>query len=167
MKQKSVLDSCQNLAPHIQFKETNTFYWSPEKLTVYYNAKDLPKPEGTWALIHETAHALLQHKSYSYDLDLIILELQAWEKAKKLGSSISVNIDENHIQDCMDTYRNWQYHRSTCPYCTHSGMQIDKTTYQCINCLAKWIVSQSRFCRSYRKIVSIKKPSSLKTTVFS
>ncbi len=105
-----------------------------------------------WSLLHETGHALLGHHSYKADFELLKLELAAWERARQIGQEVDVDIDENHIQDCLDTYRDWLYKRSICPSCgTKCLQQDDFTHYSCFNCRAVWRVSASRFARSYRR----------------
>lgn len=167
MKTRLALNNCRDLAPDIVFLPGDNFYWSPENTSVYYVPGLLDTPEGNWALIHETAHALLRHSSYSSDYELLSLEMEAWEKSRQISVEIQNKIDEDHIQNCMDTYRNWLYSRSTCPNCSQSGLQTSNLLYTCVNCLTEWKVSQSRFCRSYRALIQRKTPLSIKKTVFN
>ena len=104
--------------PNFDFVDSDSFYWSPSKQTVHYSIKDLDTPNGLCALIHETAHGALGHSSYTYDYELVKMELDAWVKAKEIAKNLSIMIDENHIEDCMDTYRDWLHGRSTCPICS-------------------------------------------------
>jgi hypothetical protein len=103
-----------------------------------------------WALLHEAAHVLLGHTNYRLDVDLLLLEVAAWGKAKELAGELGVSIDENHIQDSLDTYRDWLHQRSACPRCSTVSLQVSSREYRCHNCLASWHVSTSRFCRPYR-----------------
>jgi hypothetical protein len=77
---------------------------------------------------------------------------KGWEKAKQLAESLNYTIDPDHIQDCLDTYRDWLYQRSTCPTCTNCSLQTNSRTYACFNCGTNWNVSSSRMCRPYRKL---------------
>lgn len=131
-------------------EKATTFYWSPAEKTVYYNPENNTE-EGVWALLHESGHAILNHMVYSIDIELVKMEVQAWEKAKSIGKDLAVVIDENHIQDCLDSYRSWLHKRSLCPDCHLSGIQISKTIYTCIFCNTKWSVTAERFCRPYRR----------------
>lgn len=167
MKTQSTLHKCKNLVPYVDFLPANSFYWSPKNASVYYVPDLLKKPEGNWALIHETAHALLGHSRYESDYELLILEMETWEKSKQIGIKIHNKITEDHIQNCMDTYRNWLYSRSTCPNCSQNGLQISNLHYECVNCLKEWRVSKSRFCRSYRMFMHKETPLSVKKTVFN
>ncbi len=146
----NILNKCKKQLPDIHFLEAETFYWSPQNNTIYLNSVALESVEGQWALLHESAHALLAHQNYQTDAGLLMLEVEAWQGAQEMGKKLDVIIDEEHIQDCLNTYRDWLYARSTCPTCTLNSLQIDKTTYACLNCSCQWSVSASRFCRPYR-----------------
>lgn len=157
----------QKHLPHTQFTEAAAFYWSPKTNTIYLNSSALDTPEGMWALLHEAGHAIKAHQSYKTDAGLLMLEVEAWEIAKTLGEKWNVFINEDHIQDCLDTYRNWLYARSTCPSCMLNSLQVDETTYMCLNCSTRWSVSASRFCRPYRMQNKHKKtPPEQAQTVF-
>jgi hypothetical protein len=134
----------------ISFAPGDHFYWSPESKTVFYNSKGKGKT-AKWSLLHETGHGLLGHMTFYSDLELIRLEIEAWEKAKELGKQFKVRVDEEHIQNCLDTYREWLYKRSICPTCSAKCLQLnDFIHYRCFNCHEVWRVSPNRFVRSYR-----------------
>lgn len=154
-----LISSCKRLVPIIAFEEAKSFYWSPKNKTIYMNKHALETNAGQWSLLHETAHAVLDHHSYQTDVDLLLLEVAAWQKAVELGRDLDIEIDSNHVQDCLDTYRDWLYARSTCPTCTLNSLQIDETTYQCLNCSTRWSVSHSRFCRPYRMLKDLNSKS--------
>jgi hypothetical protein len=143
----------------LKFRSGDKFYWSPETREVFYDA-NADQPNGIWSLLHETGHALLEHTSYRADYELIRLEVAAWEKAKALAADLQIEIDENHVQDCIDTYRDWLYGRSICPECGNKSLQQSTLTqYQCFNCHATWKVTPSRFCRAYRSTKHAERPS--------
>lgn len=131
---------------------SDKFYWSPQTRAVHFNQAAIHTLHGQWALLHELAHAQLKHTTYTYDITLLQLETAAWEQAKSTGKRLGIMIDEDHVQDCLDTYREWLYARSTCPSCQSSGLQLNKTTYSCFTCQTVWNVSPSRFCRAYRMV---------------
>jgi hypothetical protein len=93
---------------------------------------------------------MLGHQTYRSDFELLLLEVAAWDKAKQLAASQGITMDEEHIQDCLDTYRDWLHERSTCPRCGTVSLQASPSEYNCHNCSASWQVSKSRFCRPYR-----------------
>jgi hypothetical protein len=136
--------------PRINFVASTNFYWSPKENTVYFSEGELLSEQSQWSLLHELSHGLLGHKNYKNDFELLSFELDAWEQAKKIASGYSVSIDEDHVEDCLDTYRDWLHARSCCPTCKLNGIQLSSTSYKCMNCKAKWTVSPSRFCRPYR-----------------
>jgi len=136
--------------PDLHFVASTKFYWSPKEQTVYYDtSKD--DDQGKWALIHELSHGLLGHKDYRTDFELLQLEVAAWHKAEDVAKLFAVNINQDHIQDCLDTYRDWLHARSKCPACGEHGIQARSGDYTCINCHKTWHVSQERFCRPYRR----------------
>lgn len=137
--------------PDITFTASDSFYWSPRKKVVNFVEDALKRNSGEWSLLHELGHALLEHQSYESDFELLKLELAAWEKAKILAQKHQILIPDDHIQDCLDTYREWLYLRSTCPTCINSSQQIEAHAYRCFNCNTSWVVSRSRQCRSYRR----------------
>ena len=164
---KSLSSRCQDLLTETKFVSGKTFYWSPATKTIHIVDGLLDTAIGQWSLLHEVAHAQLNHNSYVDDSALLKLEVEAWEMAKKTALTFKIQIDEEHIQDCLNTYRDWLYARSTCPTCALNSLQVDQTTYLCLNCSTRWSVSQSRFCRPYRMQDRHKKtPPELTQTVF-
>lgn len=123
--------------------------WSPKTNTITYRADD-KSIENMLGLLHEAGHAHLKHLSYDSDMELLMMEVDAWEAAVRLAEKISQKIDTDHIQDCLDTYRDWLHQRSTCPRCGIVSFQETKSVYRCHNCAKHWTVSASRLCRPYR-----------------
>jgi hypothetical protein len=152
----TLLKDLRKSFPAVQFVPSDSFYWSPRKRAVHYNPDVLQTNQGDWSLLHELGHALLEHQSFNSDYELVKLELSAWEKAKELADNHAISIDPDHIEDCLDSYRDWLYLRSTCPTCSNCSQQIDAHTYRCFNCNGTWQVSSSRKCRSYRKKLVVK-----------
>lgn len=139
--------------PEIRFISSDRFYWAPETKTIYYD-KNSRGNTADLALLHEISHAKLKHTAYRSDFSLIQLEVDAWEEAKKIANELGIKINLNHIEDCLDTYRDWMAKRSQCPNCGIRNLQqADLTQYSCYNCHSKWKVTPSRFCRPYRAIV--------------
>lgn len=136
--------------PRVRFRRSDRFYWSPATNEVYYDIS-ANLPDGLWSLLHETGHALLGHCSYKADYELIRLEVAAWEEAKNIATGLGMTIDDDHIQDCIDTYRDWLNNRSICPRCSNRSLQqAELAEYRCFNCHKSWKVTPSRFCRAYR-----------------
>jgi hypothetical protein len=135
--------------PQFKFEPGEQEHWSPKTNTITYSeAEELD--ELRYGLLHELAHAVLEHNTYQSDFELLKLESQAWELATKIGKKYGLKLDQDHIQDCLDTYRDWLHRRSKCPTCGVHVLQKDSQTYKCFNCSTSWKVSHRRFARSYR-----------------
>lgn len=150
MTQKELITELTNRYADISFAAGESYYWSPKNRTVHFH-RDANGEVNLWTLLHETSHGLLNHKNYSSDFELTKLEVAAWERARALAREFNIVIDDEHIQDCLDSYRDWQYKRSLCPNCDLGGIQTDQHTYRCMFCDKSWSVSPSRFCRPYRR----------------
>lgn len=145
--------------PEVRFVEGSSYYWSPSTQQVFYSSGQLLNQVSDYSLLHELSHALLDHISFKSDYELLLMEMAAWEHAKKLSKKYAVSIDDDHVQDCLDSYRDWVYRRSICSRCGAKSLQCDKNVYQCFNCHNSWHVTSSRMCRPYRHNGGIKKPS--------
>lgn len=138
--------------PDISFRSGDVFSWSPKDQAVIYVADRDKATDPAWSLLHELGHALLEHQTYASDFELVRLEAAAWDKATKLAQDYGISIDPEHIQDCLDTYRDWLHKRSTCPTCNTTSLQRNMTTYCCYNCNEEWHVSRTKVCRPYRRL---------------
>lgn len=134
--------------PDVNFEEAIKAHWEPSTNTVFY---DPAQNNYIWSVLHELGHREAEHTIYTFDIELLMMESEAWQHAKTIAKKYSHHIDQDHIEDCLDSYRNWLYKRSTCPTCTQTGLQENKKTYRCLNCNSIWQVTASRFCRPYRK----------------
>lgn len=123
--------------------------WSPDTRQITFRPPaDL---SDIWTLMHEIAHAELGHSSYELDIELVSLEVEAWEHAKNvLAPRYDIQIGEDHAEDHLDTYRYWLNERSRCPQCGQNGFQATKNTYRCNNCRCLWRVNEARICRLKR-----------------
>ncbi len=137
--------------PEFSFVEASQFSWHAGKRHVSYSATPLKDIRGAWALLHELGHALLEHTDYETDIELVQIEVAAWEKARGLAAHYSIDIDEDYIQDSLDSYRDWLHVRATCPSCYGRSLQVSRHLYRCHNCGSEWRVTRSRLCRPYRR----------------
>ena len=142
----------ENDFTEVKFKKSKTHSWSPDQNIVFYNPQS-PERIALVGVLHELAHALLGHKDYVTDFELVRMESKAWHKATELGKIYGVNISDAYIQKCLDTYRDWLYKRSLCPACGSQALQSNPAAYRCFNCQTAWKVTSSRFNRPYRKVV--------------
>lgn len=147
----NLLERLKTDYPSITFTKGDAFYWSPKNQSVTYADGSTQPDIADWSLLHEVSHGILKHKNYFSDFELMQLEVEAWQYAKGLAKQYDIKIDPEHIQDCLDTYRDWLHMRATCPTCGTVSAQKDPSTYECFNCHTSWHVSNSRFCRPYRR----------------
>jgi hypothetical protein len=145
---EKLIAKLQEDLPWISFVDGAVAMWSPRNKQVMYEASD--EPRAAWSLLHEVGHAIAQHQSYESDISLLQKETEAWSRALTLSETYHIKIDEDHIQACLDTYRDWLHKRSTCPDCNSHGLQQSKALYRCLNCQITWTVGSARFCRPYR-----------------
>lgn len=128
------------------FKKGNIFTWSSADATIYYSTAKAAAENAVWSLLHEIGHATLGHRQYRDDLELLMMEVSAWKQAKQLAAKYHLVIDESHVEECLDSYRDWLHTRSRCIECKMHSFQIDETTYECYNCTTRWKVPASRMC---------------------
>lgn len=148
---REIISFIKSTYPTVKLEASESFRWAPEEGKIYFNPES---KNALLSLLHETGHMLCGHKNYYSDIGLLRMEVAAWEKAKLLAVDLGLKIDEDHIEKCLDSYRDWIYRRSSCPLCTQAGIEQKVGVYTCINCQNKWQVSKSRFCRVYRKTLS-------------
>ncbi|MDB5177784.1 MAG: hypothetical protein JWO61_167 [Candidatus Saccharibacteria bacterium] len=142
----SLLKKLRLAYPDLSFKSGSDFHWDYSHQTVTYSTT-VSDTSSNAQLLHEVAHALLEHKGYSRDIELIGKERDAWNHACiHLGPHYAISIDDGTIQTAMDSYRDWLHARSTCPRCRATGMEIEKSTYQCPACRHQWRVNEARIC---------------------
>lgn len=135
--------------PAYSFVSATDFSWQPATSTIEFSATEF----NDGLLLHELAHALLQHADYRRDVELVRLETAAWTKARELAAKYSVEIEPERIDNHLDTYRDWLHARSTCPNCQSSGVQISGDSYQCPACSSIWQVNEARHCQLRRKLI--------------
>lgn len=139
--------------PHLRFRQAADFYWSPSQATIFY--RPLTGPESVHLLLHEAAHALLNHRDFTNDIQLLGRERDAWTYARTdLAPQFATKLDEDIIQDHLDTYRDWLARRSRCPECAQTGLQTGEYAYKCLNCACAWKVNDARFCRLRRYVTT-------------
>lgn len=134
--------------PDVGLKKSDRFSWDPSTKTIYY---DPSGQDPKWSLLHEAGHMTKQHSVYKGDLSLLTMEVEAWDEAKRLAKIYGETIEQDHIEDCLDSYRDWLYKRSQCPNCSLNGVEKSTGNYRCLNCRHQWTVTENRFCRVYRK----------------
>lgn len=146
-----MIEKLTAMYPNLNFVKGETYSWNPETNTITYS-KNVTTEPAHHSLLHELAHYLLEHKNYKHDVGLLKMERDAWALAKKMLLDFGLSINLDHIEDCLDTYRDWIYSRSKCPQCSHVGFQSAKNSYSCVFCVATWRVPESRLCMVKRTL---------------
>lgn len=146
----SVDELCLKFSSY-SFVESESFHWSAKSQSIYYDPAELETPAGLYRLLHELGHALCNHQTFQSGIALLSLEVEAWEKAKEIAAGYNVIIPEDHIENCLDSYRDWLHKRSTCPKCATISVEYEPNYYRCFNCLHRWNVSGNQLQRCYRR----------------
>lgn len=125
--------------PGLVFEVGEIFMFRPPN-KIFYNPdfEGLPYDKIALLTLHEAAHAVLEHKDYDEDIELLKIETAAWERAKSLCANYVVAWDEDFVQDRLDSYRDWLHLRSLCPVCGVSGYQVG-ASYRCPMCGGLWV----------------------------
>ena len=113
-----------------RFIDGKKFAFRPPKTIVIGPAE----PQDDILLLHEVSHALLGHKNFKMDIERLKMESEAWEKAKELAKKYNASIDEEFIQDELDTYRDWLHNKSKCRVCGLTCYQTPDGAYHCPRC---------------------------------
>ena len=135
--------------PDIEFRLSSRFSWHAGNKHISY--RQINDIQAVWALLHEIGHAKLSHSDFASDIDLLQKEVAAWAQAHEIAKHYGVAINQDYVEDNLDSYRDWVHVRATCPTCYERCFQTDKHTYACHNCGAEWHVTGSRLCRPYRR----------------
>ncbi|MFS8119508.1 MAG: ImmA/IrrE family metallo-endopeptidase, partial [Microcoleus sp.] len=117
--------------------------WSSSERTIYNPT--IRTEAALWAFMHEIAHALLDHRQFKTDIELVTKEAEAWEyAATNLAPRYEQKIPSHYIEKQLNTYRDWLHLRSLCPTCGQTGIQTQANRYSCINCNGSWSVNDAR-----------------------
>ncbi len=126
--------------------------WSPYTKTIYYNSRRMNNNIGKLGLLHEIGHGILSHRVYKYDMELLTMEMEAWDIARQLAPKYNVDVDEQHIARAIASYDHWLSKRATCPDCTNFSLQKDRSTFGCFACGSQWKVNDRKDRRVKRTI---------------
>lgn len=127
---KRFIERLQRDFPDFKFKEGKKFAFRPPKTIILGPVE----PFYELLALHEVSHAILKHKDFKMDVERLKMENEAWEKAKELAKHYKIEINENLIQDELDTYRDWLHQKSRCPKCGLTRFQTPDSQYHCPRC---------------------------------
>ena len=116
--------------PEFRFRDGAKFAFRPPKTIIL----GPPEPFSELLALHEVSHAVLKHKTFKMDVERLKMEVAAWEQAKKLAANYGIEVDEDFIQDQLDTYRDWLHQKSRCPVCGLTRFQTPDGNYHCPRC---------------------------------
>lgn len=134
----------------LTFVADDSFSWNPDTHEIHYHAAE---QNAEAYLLHEYGHVLDGPRAYRQDIELLQIERDAWDNAIEVARELDLIIDEDVIEDSLDTYRDWLHARSLCPKCDATGIQTALHTYECLACHHTWRVNDARQCalRRYSK----------------
>lgn len=127
---KGLLEQIKRDFPELKFITGKKFTFRPPKTIVM----GPPEPQDELLLMHELGHAISGHKSFNTDIARLRMEVEAWEKARDLSVKYGVVVDEDRIQDELDTYRDWLHSKSKCKKCGLTQYQTSDGLYHCPRC---------------------------------
>ncbi len=138
---KELLSRLRADHPDITIVVGDDFKWSESEQTLMVTNN----PHANVYVLHELAHGILKHTDFSLDIELIRQEREAWDYARSaLGPRYGVSIDEDLVEEALDTYRQWMHARSLCPTCGLTALQTKTSTYVCVNCRCSWRPNDAR-----------------------
>ena len=116
--------------PEFRFIEGAKFAFRPPKTIVLGPLE----PFSELLALHEVSHAILKHKTFRMDVERLRMESTAWEKARELALQYDIEVNEDLIQDELDTYRDWLHTKSKCKKCGLTRYQTPDGAYHCPRC---------------------------------
>lgn len=152
MQSKNLVHKLQKKYPDITFVSDDICKWSSSTRTVHY---DLTEEYFEAMLLHELAHALLEHEDFALDIELVRMEAEAWEKAEDIAKSYGVKLPTEQVDQSLESYRYWLHQRSRCPECSQNGLQTKNTHYKCFACGCVWRANDARVCGLKRYKVTV------------
>lgn len=138
--------------PQFEFIPGRYFMWSPHNQAIVYDTRRKTSNDGKIALVHEIGHGLLNHRLYKYDMELIQMEMDAWDQVRRLAPKYDLYVDEEHIARCISTYDEWLTKRATCPDCQNFSLQKGRDQYGCFACGSVWNVNWRKDRRVTRTV---------------
>ena len=139
--------------PQLNFVQSSYFAYDAADDLIYYDDSRLGSDLGRLSLLHEISHCLLGHFHYTFDIELLMMEVAAWDKTRALASELSLKADENYIADCIESYDAWLTKRATCPVCKNFCTQSTETEFRCFGCQARWRVSNRTDAKVVRRLI--------------
>ncbi|MBR3324210.1 hypothetical protein IKG24_01580 [Candidatus Saccharibacteria bacterium] len=118
--------------PDIRFITGKRFTFRPPRTVVITENFD-PRSDSL-LLLHEIGHALCGRWTFRTEVERLKIEVLAWEEAKKLATSYKIAIDEELIEDELNTYRDFLHQKSRCHSCGLTRFQTPDGVFHCPKC---------------------------------
>lgn len=116
--------------PEYKFIDGKKFTFRPPKTIIL----GPPEPFSELLALHEISHAILKHRAFRMDVERLKMESRAWDKARELATRYGIEVNEDLIQDELDTYRDWLHAKSKCKRCGLTCYQTPDGAYHCPRC---------------------------------
>lgn len=136
---------------HLNFTLSDAFYWSADTQTIHHPT--INELDDVLLLLHELAHANLGHQGFNRDVELIVMEREAWQLVgNQLAPKYNLELlmEDDIVQDALDSYRHWLHSRSICPDCSAVGLETSSRLYRCLVCQTSWRTNDARTCELRR-----------------
>ena len=130
MSNAHFLEKIKNDFPEFRFISDKKFAFRPPRTIVIGPEEN----QFESLLLHELGHAVLGHKDFKIDAERLKMEAAAWEKAHEIAEKYGIPINEDFVQDELDTYRDWLHTKSRCKKCGLTRYQTHDGTYHCPRC---------------------------------
>ncbi len=137
-----------------RFLPAGYFSYDAADEVINYDPIRLKKTNGKISLLHEISHCELGHFHYRYDMELLMMEVAAWNHTKKLADQHGVRVNEAYIKDCIESYDEWVNRRGSCPTCDNFCLEYKESRYNCFVCDTRWQVSPEPQKRIQRRIIA-------------
>lgn len=124
------LESLKSTYPDFTFRPGRKFLFRPPKSIRYLESDE----NFRLLLLHELAHALLGHFTFSRSLERLEIERDAWEKTRKLCEIHHVPFDESLAEAELDTYRDWVHQKTLCKTCGSTCLEVNSESLFCPFC---------------------------------
>lgn len=138
---KKLIESLRADFLQLNFAVSEDFHWNFETQTIFF----ADSPDFEAQILHELGHALNSHSNFEMDVELLQMEVEAWQTAREISQKYGIKISDDLVESHLDTYRDWLHKRSLCPNCLVNGFQQSDLNYKCPACRTVWSVNDSRF----------------------
>ncbi|MBA3679176.1 hypothetical protein H0W80_03235 [Candidatus Saccharibacteria bacterium] len=84
-----------------RFLPAGFFSYDAADEIINYDPLRLNHTTGKISLLHEISHCELGHFHYQHDLELLMMETEAWHYTRKLALKHGIDLDEDYIEECI------------------------------------------------------------------